>query len=194
MVGMKRMRRISRAFRGFSLVELLVVISIIALLSAMAITAFNSVASSARIQSTGDGVADMLIQARQLALTRNVSVEVRLTRDENGNGRVFQIYGFKGTNVSSIGRRLRLPDGVAICSNLSPLLNDGSNPTNGSNISTIRFQPNGEPLLSSELASAPNQVFLTIGMARDASAAVAPENYIAITINPYTGQVQTYRP
>jgi len=190
MVGVKKTRQAFGGFAGFSLVELLLVIAILSVLSAMAIMAFNSVAFSAHIQSAGDEVADLLIQARQMAITRNQLVEVQLA----GNEGVFQIYERNGSNATAVGRRVRLPDGVAVCSNLSPLLRDASASTNVSGIFVVRFQPNGEPLLSPQLAASPSQIFLTIGLSRDALATNAPSNYIAVGINPYTGQVKTYRP
>lgn len=178
---------------GFSLVELLAVIAIMTVLFSLAMLAFNSVAASTRLQSAGDALADLLIFARQRALTRSTTTEVRLTQGADGKWRTGLIYEIKGTNETRLGRQVRFPDGVCVLTNqdLSPLAE--LSPTNAS-LRSIRYQPNGEPLLSAQLAASPRQAFLTLGFDRDATAATAPANYVSIAVNPYTGQVKAYRP
>ena len=66
----------SRTDRGFSLTELVVVIAVLGITAAIAIPYFLSYLQAAQTRGAAQEVATLLNQARQLAITRNRSVQV----------------------------------------------------------------------------------------------------------------------
>jgi len=66
--------------RGFSLVELLCVVAIIALLAGLSAGAFGGFARSFAITQSADDLKNLILLARQDAITRNSPVEVRFCR------------------------------------------------------------------------------------------------------------------
>lgn len=179
---------------AFSLIELLLVVVIFAVLAGMALTGFNSISASAKIQRAGDTVADALILSRQQALTRNAIVEMRIFQDASGRSRSFQLFERQGTNLSSISRKAVLPDGILFLDSLSPLLTAAPASSYPAPCRLITLQPNGEPLLPAGLSTNLASGYLTIGMERDAGTDGFPKNHATIFINPYTGLVNIYRP
>ena len=63
--------------RAFSLVELLVVISVIAIVAGFAVPAVTTMIRGSSLTQGSQNIADQIVLARQLALSRNRSVEVR---------------------------------------------------------------------------------------------------------------------
>jgi uncharacterized protein (TIGR02596 family) len=63
--------------RAFSLVELLVVISVIAIIAGFAVPAVTTMIRGSALSQGSQNIADQIVLARQLALSRNRSVEVR---------------------------------------------------------------------------------------------------------------------
>ena len=63
--------------RAFSLVELLVVISVIAIIAGFAVPAVTTMIRGSALAQGSQNIADQIVLARQLALSRNRSVEVR---------------------------------------------------------------------------------------------------------------------
>jgi uncharacterized protein (TIGR02596 family) len=63
--------------RAFSLVELLVVISIIAIIAGFAVPAVTTMIRGSALTQGSQSITDQIILARQVALSRNRSVEVR---------------------------------------------------------------------------------------------------------------------
>jgi len=63
--------------RAFSLVELLVVISVIAIIAGFAVPAVTTMIRGSSLTQGSQNIADQIVLARQLALSRNRSVEVR---------------------------------------------------------------------------------------------------------------------
>lgn len=180
--------------RAFSLIELLLVVVIFAVLAGMALTGFNSISASSKIQRAGDAVADALILSRQQALTRNAVVEMRIFQDAAGRSRSFQLFERRGTNLSGISRKTMLPEGIVFLDSLSPLLAAAPASSFPAPCRLVTLQPNGEPLLPAGLSTNLASGYLTIGRERDAGTNGFPKNHATVFINPYTGMVNIYRP
>lgn len=65
---------------GFTLIEMLVVITLIALIAGVAVPSVNSILRGSKLTQSAQLVIDQFALARQTALTKNRSVEVRIYR------------------------------------------------------------------------------------------------------------------
>ena len=72
--------------RAFSLVELLTVIAIISILAALSVTAFNQISRASKLAAAGQSLVDNLNLARQIAMTKNRRVEVRIYQFPSSTG------------------------------------------------------------------------------------------------------------
>lgn len=72
--------RWSRASRGFTLIELLAVMAVIAIVIAFAVPAVNTTLKGSQLTQAGQLLGDQLSYARQLALSRNRTIEFRIYR------------------------------------------------------------------------------------------------------------------
>jgi uncharacterized protein (TIGR02596 family) len=205
--------------RGFSLVELLVVIAILGILLALAAPPISSVMRASGVTNAGDQFMATLSQARQTAIARNRTVEVRLYQyvdpdasQEPAEGRfrsmqLFLIESMTQENgAAPIGRAIHFAGSTYLAPNaaLSSLLDSSIRPSTtgtalGHSISPcglnyrakiIRFYPDGSTDLPSD-----RLMFLTLVPENTPStAATPPENFATIVVQPSTGKAQLHRP
>jgi uncharacterized protein (TIGR02596 family) len=205
--------------RGFSLVELLVVIAILGILLALAAPPISSVMRASGVTNAGDQLMATLSQARQTAIARNRTVEVRLYQyvdpdaaQEPAEGRfrsmqLFLIESITQENgAAPIGRTIHFPGSTYLAPNaaLSSLLDSAIRPSVtgtalGHPISpcglnyrakTIRFYPDGSTDLPVD-----RLWYLTIVPANTPETITAvPDNFATIVIQSASGKAQLHRP
>lgn len=203
---------------GFSLIELLVVIAIIAVLSVLATTGLSSVSRSAELTNAAQRLGDQIVLARQLAVARNLPVEVRLYKlpdfDSTTGGpsvwRGAQIFIMDGTTAVPASRLLLFPRRVIISEEaaVSPLLQSGSSglgveATPADNVgafstANVRYKsftirPNGS--LTADNSIPDLNWFLTLHQENDPKPdGQKPANFATVQINPVTSKVTILRP
>jgi len=201
--------------RAFTLVELLVVLSIVGIIVAFTVPAMNSVMGGSQITQAGQMVGDQLALARQTALSKNHTVEVRFYRfgdpdmpgekatdPSTGRYRTFQPFEIFDTGAAvALAKIQRIPSSIIIDSGttLSSLLNTGTTsnpqvslPRVGTNYNyfSFRFLPDGSTNLSPT-----SQWFLTVHNGNDGDALTAPpKNFYTIQIDATNGHIKSYRP
>lgn len=195
----------SLLLRGFSLLELLAVVSVTLVLIAVSAPPLASLLESNNLSSSGQMIADQFTLARQLASVRNQAMEVRLIKlGEPPRYKAVQIWTASASGgMEAVGKMAKLPESIAISENadLSPLLaipNMGtgtlhSGAASGKPYTAFKIHPSGylEPVPN---AANRSKCHLTVLSARFATADTAPANYIALQLNPDTGNTSIYRP
>lgn len=193
--------------QAFSLVELLVVIALVGLLAVLAVPALNSVMRGSNINIAGQTIIDELALARQDAVSRNRDVMVRfyyMTNSSSPGWRAMRRWyieqGTNGPVTNSVGRLIKIPEGIIIASNnnLSPLITAMTNSVSTGTESIagygsasyvgFRFRANGS--LDNTVTAANG--YLTIKAANDTDE--TPKNYFTIQLNPLTGKALIFRP
>ena len=132
-----------RSKSAFSLIELLVVIAIIGIIGAFAVPAASQLLKGSSISQAANLLTDQTAAARQQALTRNRSIEVRFYRfgdpeqsgesatDPNtGYFRALQYFEIADGGIPNpVGRFVRFPNSIVMSSEptLSSVLNDTVN-------------------------------------------------------------------
>ena len=110
---------------AFTLIELLVVMGIIGILAVAVVSGGNSVTSGLNLSGGAGMVVDNLANARQTAMSRNVSVQVRFFETTNGDSPdpdnpYFDTVAvvLMGSTPEYLGKPQRLPDGIIIDSDI----------------------------------------------------------------------------
>lgn len=78
---------------AFSLVELLTVIAIISVMAASTVPALRGTLDGASLVGAGEVVTSSIALARQTAMSRNLPVELRMYRHDDGNGDSYRLLG-----------------------------------------------------------------------------------------------------
>lgn len=190
---------------AFSLLELLVVMAIIALMAAFAMPAITSMMAGSNLNRGGQLFADEFSFARQTALTKNRSVEVRFIQIPDSLGvlkyRAVQLWlADEAGNRAPLGKLKILPDGIVPVESLSPLIFGGGAMVSGEvdlagrgshSFKAFHFRPSGgTDIPSNGLATAPGYLTLKNETAQESP----PANFYTIQINPITGKATIFRP
>jgi uncharacterized protein (TIGR02596 family) len=209
---------------GFSLVEMLVVLAIIAVMAALVVPATTSMMSTSNLTTAGDQVSSMLALARQHAMARNRSVQVRWYQfadpsfsgetagsPATGHYRAMQAFEADETGTATwvaLTKMQRLPTGViidrgGISSLLStsfvqpPLTTPVIIPLAGTayNFCAFRFFPDGSTDIAQINPTGPWYLALhNLNVAGTDNLATPPKNYVTLTIDPTDGIPVIYRP
>lgn len=192
--------------RAFSLIELLVVLAIVGLLVVLAAPALVGSLSGTRLTTAGQSVQDALALARQTAVSRGATVEVRWYKySANGGGpryRAMQTFLVVSGSVKPLDRGLLLPTGVMVSEDpeRSPFLHSPNHQENpvpegdphpGGGADTryraFRFSPRG----AVDMAAGENHFTLVPerGSNEEPSA-----NFVTLQIQPISGSVREFRP
>jgi len=204
---------------GFTLLELLTVVIIMGIVLSFTAPALTSLQQSNNIVLAGQSIADQLAVARQIASSRNLTVEVRFITPTTWASQGTPAYqGYhdiqlwapneSGTSAA-LDRPVALPTGIEISPGtaLSPLLaqysKSGSITTGVTSGNYVSFfvRPIGN-IVTSGTTSPPlnsngssiQSCFLTVVPVQNDTLNVLPKNYLTLQVNPDTGSVQAYRP
>lgn len=206
-----------------SLLELLVVIGIMLALAVLLAPPATALMRSMSLTQAGQVVLDQFSYARQAALSRNRTIEIRFyqfgdpetpgessSNPSGGKFRGFQMFEISEHGVATPIRKFqRLPKPIIIDSGdtLSSIL---SRPTVASgsalnfpipivgtsyNCISIFFQPDGTPKASNLTSS--DRWFLTLHCLSDGdrlSAGAIPSNFLTLQIEAANGHFKIYRP
>jgi len=185
---------------GFTLIEVMMVLAVLAMMVGLVIPTFNSMLQGQALSRQGEILNDQMNMARQLATTRNRTIELRLvSRTNEGETRwATQIFesGQGASAARPISRLERFADGIVVnpSADLSPMLGalDGGSADfsafGQSEYLALRFLPNGR--LEKNFAT--KKDYLTLQGRRDDLR--NPINYFTIQVNPVTGRIGIYRP
>jgi len=187
---------------AFSLIELLVVVAIIALMTVVTLPSISGVNQAGAINRAGQTLGDLVILARQEAVSKNRDIEVRVIdlADPMYPGyRAIQLWIADEIGASSapLGKIQKFPEGIVLASNtLSPLLTSDTSVAGTTNFGALGSRPykgfrvRASGALPPAIGSTNN--FLTVQLARDAD--IPPKNFYTIRVNPITGRVTVHRP
>ena len=206
-----------RARAGFTLIELLVVMVIMAIL-ATTIPALQSVLQGTMITQGGQSLVEEINQARQIASSRNITVQVRLiqlaqVQNSSATGyNAIQLWGTPSgsSQVIALNRMAILPTAVVISqdsTNYSPLLSilptttlsTMTVPAGTANYIYFSIMPSGMiPVSTTNMATAEatemKLAYLSIVSSHSGSATSGVTNYVIVQMNPNTGSTLAYRP
>ena len=200
---------------AFSLVELLVVIVIIGIIGSFAVPAVGQLLKGSALTQAANILTDQTAAARQQALTRNRSVEVRffsfVDPEQVGETtpyfRAIQYFEIADGGIPNpTGRYVRFPNTVIMNPDptLSSMLSDTptSPNTNDPDLPrgvgrkytyvSFRFQPDGATSLPATSLS-----FITVHLLNDLGRATAsnpPPNFFTWMIDPVSGSSKIMRP
>ena len=213
-----------RSQSAFSLIELLVVIAIIGIIGAFAVPAVGQLLKGSALTQAANVLSDQTAAARQQALTRNRSIEVRFYRftDPEQPGETAKFYRAlqyfeiaDGGIPNPTGRYVRFPNSVIMSSDtaLSSVLNDTANhpvttPTpNDPDLPrgvgrkyeyvAFRFQPDGTTNLSATGGPSSGLWFITCHLQTDTGKAKGgnpPPNFFTWMVDPVSGATKVLRP
>lgn len=205
--------------KGFSLVELLVVVAILGILLLLAVPPIGTVMRASGVANGGNQLLTALSQARQTAIARNRTVEVRLYQyldpaapqePDEGRFRSMQLFLIEtieqGSEAAPIGRTIHFSGRTYLAPNpaLSSILDAAIRPlVTGASLghpislcgldyqaATFRFYPDGSTDLPTE-----QLMYLTlVPEITESTITTPPENFATIVVQPTTGKAQLHRP
>lgn len=202
--------------RAFSLIELLAVMGIIVIILAFVAPAAIGIVRGNKMTQASQIVSGQLSLARQTAITKNVPVEVRFyqfadpetpgeTVSDPSTWRFRAVQAFevvKARILTPLQEIRYLPGGVVLDSGStlssllsSPVPEDGRDPIaragTSYKFSSVRFRPDGS--VTGVSLGVPS--FMTLHNLSDGDRlSSAPNNYVAIEIDPINGTLKEFRP
>ena len=209
----------SRGGAAFTLTELLVVVAIIVVMTSLMGPTLNSALRGTALTQGADKVIGVLSMARQTAITKGQTVEVRFYSyvDRETPGDTGQYHALQAFSIDDAGNAVpllksqALPQTVVMATNSfganpSSTLLSLANPTAPSQVaiprvknsytcSSFRFYRSGSTDLL--LRGADTNWCVTVVNAADllgAGASTLPKNYTTVVIDPYNGSLRTFRP
>ena len=201
--------------RGFTLIELLVVLLIISIVMTMTVPQLNSSLRGMQLNQSAELITSEIRLARQMALTKNHTIDVRFYQYADPESGVATQYfqalqsfdlADDGT-AKPIGKMHKLPSSIMIDSStqLSTLLDASLVKTwsagdpklslpgidTNYNAYAFQFRPDG----SANLSVDGKQWFLTLHYRIDGDNLQSlPHNFAIIQIDPWNGQGRVFRP
>jgi uncharacterized protein (TIGR02596 family) len=203
--------RANRTATGFSLIELLVVVAVIALLASLTVPAFNAITNAGSIEHSADQIAGACTLARQTAVSKNRSVEVRFyevpAEGWSSDFRALQLFEIGDSGEATALTKvftLRLPAILSRDTGLSTLLDNARTkvwtvkdpqvalPRAGTTYGcrAFRFRPNG----TTDLPIDTKWHLTVVDAKKPGSAAQPPDNFATLWVEPATGAVKILRP
>jgi len=209
---------------GFSLLELLTVIAMFGILASFTMPAVSSVMRASDLRTGSQILSEQLGLARQMAIAKNRSVEMRLYQyavsPETGNGkfRALQTFEIQESGAAvPLGRVYRLPSSTLIDSGTSDLQSTLSSiitATSSSGLSPAAASGSDVdyalpeigrsyrcvkfrfmPDGSTDLSPASASWFLTLHHASEGDGlSKAPSDYSTVQIDPANGRTRIYHP
>lgn len=203
--------RTERPATGFSLIELLVVVAVIALLATLAVPAFNAITNAGSIEYSADQIAGACALARQTAVSKNRSVEVRFyevpAEGWPTDFRACQLFEIgESGEPTALTKVLTFRQSAIISrdTGLSTLLANSRTkiwtqkdpqvalPRAGTTYEcrAFRFRPNG----TTDLPVDAKWHLTVVDAKKPGSAAQPPDNFATVWVEPATGAVKILRP
>ena len=205
---------------AFSLVELLVVIAIIGIIGAFAVPAAGNLLKGNSLSQAANLISDQTAAARQQALTRNRSVEVRfysyIDPEIPGDTEQFRALQYfeiaEGGIPNPTGKYVRFPDTAVMNSDVTlssvlgasaptqPTANDPDLPRGvkkNYTYASFRFLPDGSTSLSATGGPSNGLWFITGHLLKDMGKATGgnpPPNFFTWMIDPVSGAMKVLRP
>jgi len=205
--------------KAFTLTEILAVMAVMGIIIAVAIPVVRPMMRASNVNRAATMLIDEFNQARQIALTKNRAVEVRIYQLPKKTGgatayRAFRTFLSDGTdpaNSKPLGKVKYLPESTVISDSatFSTLLDYGNSNRSGLSHSQENFPSESSPVpyvsfffvanggtnLTPVTGSNSNW-FLTLYLedAEKNATTHLPSNYYNIQIDPVTGRVRSYRP
>jgi uncharacterized protein (TIGR02596 family) len=191
------------------------VIAIIAILAALVLPAVTSISRSYQMTAAGHTVLNILVQARQAAITRGYPVQVRIYKLPDYNQpnssapavyRALQAFvegdpvsagGSSSAPLTPLSRASFFSSPVQILEAKSSLLTLPSTASPAETLSgygknysyvSFRFKPSGQADISTSTSG------LVLAFSNDAQSGALPANFRALEIDPVTGAVRDYAP
>ncbi len=208
---------------GFSLIEMIVVVGIIAVIATFAVPAANTVIRGSQLTQASQVLSDQISLARQQAITKNRSVEVRFYRfadneqpgeeadkPKTGKFRAIQLFEVLETGTPvPMGKIHRLPTTVVINDGKLTTLID----TNGTSSQSPKDPTNTDPELprgvqrnyeyvafrflpdgSTNLMPTENWYATIHALTDQIEGDNPPANFFTIQVDPVSGTTKSYRP
>lgn len=213
--------QVSSLRSAFTLTELLVVVTIIVIMASLMGPTLNSALRGTALTQGADKVIGVLSLARQTAITKGKTVEVRFYSytDPETPGDTGQYHALQAFSVDDSGTMVplmkaqTLPQTVVMATNslggssVSTLLSYSNTYTYSwkpaipraqsiYTFTSFQFYRSGATDLLTR-TNPPSYWSVTVVNAADllgAGASTLPKNYTTVTVDPYNGSLRTYRP